>query len=101
MQWARCGFTAAFLQFVVKITQPIIGPALRRIIPPMGPIDSASLLLVAFILSVIKAIVLLFKVITFQAIILDCRSAHLQLQTIGLLIFWVLVMAIAGWVSES
>ncbi|HIA5332609.1 TPA: YggT family protein, partial [Salmonella enterica] len=66
MQWARCDFYNPFSQFVVKITQPIIGP-LRRIIPPMGPIDSASLL-VAFILSVIKAIVL-FKVITFQAII--------------------------------
>lgn len=66
MQWARCDFYNPFSQFVVKITQPIIGP-LRRIIPAMGPIDSASLL-VAFILSVIKAIVL-FKVITFQAII--------------------------------
>ena len=63
MQWARCDFYNPFSQFVVKITQPIIGP-LRRIIPPMGPIDSASLL-VAFILSVIKAIVL-FKVLRFR-----------------------------------
>lgn len=35
MQWARCDFYNPFSQFVVKITQPIIGP-LRRIIPPMG-----------------------------------------------------------------
>lgn len=68
---------------MVKITQPIIGP-LRRIIPPMGPIDSASLL-VAFILSVIKAIVL-FKVITFQAIIW-IAAVLILLKTIGLLIF--------------
>ncbi len=37
----------------------------------MGPIDSASLL-VAYILSFIKAIVL-FKVVTFPANHLDCR----------------------------
>lgn len=98
MQWARCDFYNPFSQFVVKITQPIIGP-LRRIIPPMGLIDSASLL-VAFILSVIKAIVL-FKVITFQAIIW-IAAVLILLKTIGLLIFWVLlVMAIMSWVSQG
>lgn len=73
MQWARCDFYNPFSQFVVKATQPIVGP-LRRIIPAMGPIDSASLL-VAFILCVIKAIVL-FMVITFQPIIWISRSAY-------------------------
>ena len=86
MQWAHCDFYNPFSQFVVKVTQPIIGP-LRRVIPAMGPIDSASLL-VAYILSFIKAIVL-FKVVTF-------------LPIIGLLIFWVLlVMAIMSWVSQG
>jgi YggT family protein len=66
MQWARCDFYNPFSQFVVKVTQPVVGP-LRRIIPAMGPIDSASLL-VAFILCVVKAIVL-FMVVTFQPII--------------------------------
>ena len=36
MQWARCDFYNPFSQFVVKITQPVVGP-LRRIIPAMGP----------------------------------------------------------------
>ena len=47
MQWARCDFYNPFSQFVVKATQPIVGP-LRRIIPAMGPIDSASLLVHLF-----------------------------------------------------
>ncbi|MCS5960055.1 YggT family protein [Klebsiella pneumoniae subsp. pneumoniae] len=66
-------------QFVVKATQPIVGP-LRRIIPAMGPIDSASLL-VAFILCVIKAIVP-FMVITFQPIIW-ISALLILLKTIG------------------
>ncbi|EIO0016202.1 YggT family protein [Escherichia coli] len=86
MQWAHCDFYNPFSQFVVKVTQPIIGP-LRRVIPAMGPIDSASLL-VAYILSFIKAIVL-FKVVTFLPII----------WIAGLLIL--LVMAIMSWVSQG
>ena len=98
MQWVRCDFYNPFSQFVVKITQPIVGP-LRRIIPAMGPIDSASLL-VAFILSVIKAIVL-FMVITFQPIIW-IAAVLILIKTVGLLIFWVLlVMAIMSWVSQG
>lgn len=97
MQWAHCDFYNPFSQFVVKVTQPIIGP-LRRVIPAMGPIDSASLL-VAYILSFIKAIVL-FKVVTFLPIIW-IAGLLILLKTIGLLIFWVLlVMAIMSWVSQ-
>ena len=98
MQCAHCDFYTPFSQFVVKVAQPIIGP-LRRVIPAMGPIDSASLL-VAYILSFIKAIVL-FKVVTFLPIIW-IAGLLILLKPIGLLIFWVLlVMAIMSWVSQG
>ncbi|MDK7704417.1 YggT family protein [Escherichia coli] len=45
MQWAHCDFYNPFSQFVVKVTQPIIGP-LRRVIPAMGGIDFSPMLLV-------------------------------------------------------
>nr|WP_318383028.1 YggT family protein [uncultured Enterobacter sp.] len=98
MQWARVDFYNPFSQFVVKATQPIVGP-LRRVIPAMGPIDSASLL-IAFILCLIKAIVL-FMVVTFQPIIW-IAALLILVKTIGLMIFWVLlVMAIMSWVSQG
>ncbi|WP_039055350.1 YggT family protein [Enterobacter sp. Bisph1] len=98
MQWARCDFYNPFSQFVVKATQPIVGP-LRRVLPPLGPLDSASLL-IAFVLSLIKAIVL-FMVITFQPIIW-ISAVLILVKTIGLMIFWVLlVMAIMSWVSQG
>lgn len=98
MQWARCDFYNPFSQFVVKATQPIVGP-LRRVIPSLGGLDTSSLL-VAFILSVIKAIVL-FMVITLQPIIW-IAAVLILLKTIGVMIFWVLlVMAIMSWVSQG
>ena len=98
MQCARCDFYNPFSQFVVKVTQPVIGP-LRRFIPAMGAIDSASLLL-AFILCIVKALVM-FMVFTFQPIIWIC-AVLILLKTIGQLIFWVLLlMAIMSWVSQG
>ena len=98
MQWARCDFYNPFSQFIVKVTQPVVGP-LRRIIPAMGPIDSSSLL-IAFILCVVKAIVL-FMVVTFQPIIW-ISALLILIKTVGLLIFWVLLlMAIMSWVSQG
>ncbi|WP_313609825.1 YggT family protein [Atlantibacter hermannii] len=98
MQWARCDFYNPLAQFVVKATQPIVGP-LRRIFPSMGPIDTASLVM-AFVLSLIKSMVL-FMVITFQPIIW-IAALLILIKTIGLLVFWVLlVMALMSWVSRG
>ncbi|NBC98660.1 YggT family protein [Atlantibacter hermannii] len=98
MQWARCDFYNPLAQFVVKATQPIVGP-LRRILPSMGTIDTASLVM-AFVLSLIKSMVL-FMVITFQPIIW-IAALLILIKTIGLLVFWVLlVMALMSWVSRG
>ena len=67
-------FYNPFSQFVVKITQPVVGP-LRRIIPSLGPIDSASLLL-AFLLMTIKyPLLLLIQVALCRSARITCCSA--------------------------
>ncbi|NDJ56399.1 YggT family protein [Enterobacteriaceae bacterium 4M9] len=102
MQWSRCDFYNPFSQFIVKITQPIIGP-LRRIIPSMGPIDSASLLL-AFVLTTLKYPILLL--IQTGSLSLDPMNLLVGLLSLlkaaGTLIFWmVIIRAIMSWVSQG
>ncbi|MBT0730358.1 YggT family protein [Rosenbergiella nectarea] len=102
MQWARCDFYNPLAQFVVKLTQPIIGP-LRRVVPAIGPIDGASLLL-AFILTTLKYPLLV-------AINQGGFSLSLSLLLIGVLsllkaagnlVFWViLIRSIMSWVSQG
>ena len=102
MQWARCDFYNPLAQFVVKITQPIIAP-LRRVIPAIGPIDGASLLL-AFVLTTLKYPLLV-------AINNGGFSLSLSLLLIGVLsllkaagdlVFWViLIRSIMSWVSQG
>ncbi|MFC0226461.1 YggT family protein [Serratia aquatilis] len=102
MQLTRTDFYNPFSQFVVKITQPIIGP-LRRIIPSMGPVDSASLLL-AFLLMTIKYPLLLL--IQGGAMSLSPYNLLFGLisliKSAGYLIFWVMIIrAIMSWISQG
>lgn len=102
MQWARCDFYNPFSQFIVKITQPIIGP-LRRIIPSVGPLDSASLLL-AFILAMIKFPLL--TLIELRVMIVDpiylLVGLLALLKAAGQLVFWVIIIrSLLSWVSQG
>lgn len=102
MQWSRCDFYNPFAQFVVKVTQPVVGP-LRRVLPSLGPIDTASLLL-AFILCTVKYPLLLL--IQSGALSLDPLNLLVGLLSLlkaaGSLVFWVIIIrSIMSWVSQG
>ncbi|MEP0497431.1 MAG: YggT family protein, partial [Paraglaciecola sp.] len=44
LQFARADFYNPFSQFVVKATHPLVGP-LRRVLPSIGRLDTATLVL--------------------------------------------------------
>ncbi|WP_312948386.1 YggT family protein [Superficieibacter sp.] len=98
MQWARCDFYNPFAQFIVKATQPIIGP-LRRFVPAMGSIDTASLLL-ALILCIGK--VFLNPYVSITGILIPFAAVLVLIKTVGSLIFWVvLAMSLMSWISRG
>ncbi|MCD1127237.1 YggT family protein [Jinshanibacter sp. LJY008] len=102
MQWARADFYNPFSQFVVKITQPIIGP-LRRVIPSIGPIDTASLL-VAYVLILLKYVIglwLINQVLLFFPVYLPLSLLEL-LTAAGKLVFWIIIIrALMSWISQG
>ena len=102
MQWARTDFYNPLSQFIVKVTQPIVGP-LRRVIPSLGPIDSSSLL-VAFLLMTIKYPLLLL----IQSGEISLSPYNLQfglisvIKSAGYLVFWVIIIrSIMSWISQG
>lgn len=102
MQLARTDFYNPFSQFVVKVTQPIIGP-LRRILPSMGPVDSASLLL-AFLLMTIKyPLLLLIQSGGMSLSLYNLLFGLIALiKSAGHLIFWVVIIrSLMSWVSQG
>ncbi len=51
LQWTRADFRNPLCQAVVRITNPLILP-LRRVLPPIGKLDTASVIAVLFVATV-------------------------------------------------
>jgi YggT family protein len=56
LQWARADFRNPLCQAIVRLTNPLILP-LRRILPPIGKVDTASVVAVLIVATVDVAIV--------------------------------------------
>lgn len=101
LQSARADFYNPFSQFVVKATQPILAP-MRRILPSMGNIDTASV-----VLALVIGIGFWFT-ITFMAgqaldpLLMVYLGVITVLKEAGTLLFWILLLrAILSWVSQG
>ncbi|CRL61458.1 MULTISPECIES: YggT family protein [Proteus] len=101
MQCVRADFYNPFSQFIVKITQPIVRP-LRSVIPSIGPIDTASVLL-AYILILLGIIIPSYLSGTSIPFSLMFPFAFIELLTAaGKMIFWLIIIrAILSWVSQG
>ncbi|WP_428774080.1 YggT family protein [Vibrio sp.] len=103
LQVVRADFYNPFSQFIVKATQPVVGP-LRRMIPSVGSLDLATLLF-AYVLCVLKFTVLLMiaskggMLFSTDYLLLGLLSL---VKAAGGLLFWVLLIrAILSWVSQG
>tara|TARA_R110001583_G_scaffold26757_2_gene96240 strand:- start:5592 stop:6086 length:495 start_codon:yes stop_codon:yes gene_type:complete len=101
LQVARADFYNPFSQFVVKATQPIVGP-LRRFIPSLGGWDSATILF-GFMIACLKVVVLsLMMNAAINPTVIAVSGLVILLTAVFKLIFWVLVLrAILSWISKG
>lgn len=103
MQRVRVNFYNPFTQFIVKITQPIIGP-LRKIIPSIGRIDTATWIFL-YLFAVIKIIFVLYFNLTNAPIFSPeylLYAVAAIVHAAGNLLFWLLLFrAIMSWVSRG
>lgn len=101
LQLARADFYNPFSQFIVKATHPIVAP-LRRIIPAIGNLDTASLLL-AIIVVVTKFVILsIMAGIGIELPTILLISVVSVVKEAGVLLFWLLIIrAILSWVSQG
>ncbi|WP_298441850.1 YggT family protein [uncultured Ferrimonas sp.] len=101
LQSARADFYNPFSQFVVKATQPILKP-MRRVLPSLGNLDTASL-----VLALMVGIGFWFTITLMAGQPLDpLLGTYLGVITVikeaGTLLFWVLLLrAILSWVSQG
>ncbi|WP_100656623.1 YggT family protein [Alteromonas flava] len=101
MQWVRADFYNPLSQVVVKATQPVVGP-MRRLIPSIGPFDTATFLF-ALLVSVAKITTISLVFNANFAPLAVVISAGVDVLREGLsLVFWILILrAILSWISQG
>jgi len=101
LQWVRADFYNPISQFVVKLTTPVLGP-LRRIVPGVGGVDFASLILAWLLKS--TELVLIGLLIGVDRNLLGAFFWSLP-ALVGLLIniflFAVFIRVILSWVAPD
>jgi YggT family protein len=97
LQWVRADFYNPMCQFLVKVTNPVVIP-FRRIIPAIGPVDSASIVVMLVLqamgiflitalgaASMTPAQVLVYTVIK---LIMMLLMTYLVLIIVGVILSW-------------
>ncbi|MFW2405605.1 MAG: YggT family protein [Gammaproteobacteria bacterium] len=102
MQWVRADFRNPLTQFILRVTNPLVVP-LRRVIPAVGNLDTASLIVV-LVLELLVTIVLVSMTCAGEPMILQIITLTI-LRTIYLVLrvylFIILIYVILSWISPG
>ncbi len=102
MQHVRADFYNPLAQFVVKATNPLLRP-LRRVIPPIGRLDTASVVLWLLLTVAELLLVTLLLGRPFPAVpgLLLWAVADMLNLLIWIWLFCIFVLAIASWINPG
>lgn len=102
MQWIRADFRNPLTQFILRVTNPLVVP-LRRVVPAMGNLDTASLIVV----------LVLELIVTVVVTNLSCTGEPMFIQIISLTIlrtiylamrvylFVILIYVVLSWINPG
>lgn len=101
LAWVRADFYNPVSQFLVKVTNPVLVP-LRRIIPPLGGVDMASILLMLAVQMLGITLILLLRGGGVAPLALVMLSlGELVDLLFKVYIYGILIQAIISWISPG
>jgi len=100
LQWVKADFYNPLSQFIVKASNPLVVP-LRRIIPGLGGVDLATIL-VAYVVATLKFVTLAAFSGESLGILAFYIGLLVLLKQAGFLLFMIMIiMAIMSWVVQG
>jgi YggT family protein len=102
LQWVRADFSNPLTQFVLKVTNPLVMP-LRRMIPPVRGLDTATLLVLLVLEMVVTLGLIKLTCVgnpdVIQLVLLTVlRLAYLILR---IYLFIILIYVLLSWISPG
>ncbi|MDQ1362344.1 MAG: YggT family protein [Pseudomonadota bacterium] len=101
LQWTRADFYNPLSQFVVKATSPVVVP-LRRIIPGIGGLDIATLLLVLVFTFVKLVLISWISGLPFNALwLLLATLMETLILLLDIFLFSIFILALMSWINPD
>lgn len=102
LQAVRADFRNPVSQFVLKVTDPLVLP-LRRAVPAIGPVDTATVLIALALQAVLTGVLLNIACTTGPAIpqLIGLSLIRLVRLTLNIYFFLILAQVIISWVAQG
>ena len=94
MQWSRADFRNPISQAVVRLTNPLVMP-LRRVLPPVGKVDTASVIAVLIVAFADVAIVFAVRGYELPTPLIWAREAAVEIVRTALWIYFYAILLYA------
>ncbi|WP_174575419.1 YggT family protein [Thiosocius teredinicola] len=101
LQLMRADFYNPLSQFIVKATKPILNP-MRRIIPSVGGMDTASIVLAWIVIAVEQLLILAIKGFGFAPVAAMLLAIpELIALVINVFLFAIIIQVIISWINPG
>ena len=101
LQLTRADFYNPLSQFIVKATKPVLNP-LRRIIPAVAGMDTASLILAWLVITLEQLAILAITGVGLQLLMAALLAIpELVSLTINIFLFAILIQVIISWINPG
>ncbi len=101
LPWAGADFRNPLAQAILKLTSPLVVPV-RRIVPPVGKLDTATVLVAYVIQCLVIVVIVMIRGGTPSAVpIMLTAVVELVITTINLFVFAILIRVILSWVAPG
>jgi YggT family protein len=101
LPWFRADFHNPIAQAILKVTSPLVVP-LRRILPPIGRIDTSTLVVALVITYLTIFVLLLIRGATASISAIAVSSVvYIILLTLRLFVFAIIVRVILSWLAPG
>lgn len=101
LQWVRADFYNPLSQAIVRLTNPALRP-LRRLIPGLGGIDVAALVLVLALQILLAVILTALRGGAFQPLVILLWSvSELVALTLNIFIFSIIIQSLLSWITPG
>ncbi|MFK8052261.1 MAG: YggT family protein [Woeseiaceae bacterium] len=100
LQLVRANFRNPLAQAIVQLTSPLVVPV-RRFVPPIGQVDTATLLVAYALQVLLMAALLLLKGIEPGVIIFGMAIFELAALSIKLFLYAIIIQVVLSWIAPN